>query len=114
MGVFMINKTEKGWYETEFFNYKGKKLFNSICCKQKSDCLLIVQTLKSELEQFVIRKSTATSGKHIFRLSRGGYILGTSREFPSELSLNKAIDMTLKYVPDAEILDLPDESDVFL
>jgi len=120
MGMFVISKRYNGEYKFEFTNRKGKTIFTSISCKQKSDCEQIIAGIRDNINLFAFTKNRSASGKYFFRLSKGGLVLATSRKFSTELSIQKGIADIVKYVARAEILDFsenemvfPDAADVF-
>ena len=113
MSAFVISKRLNGNYKFTFASRKGKTIFTSIACKQKSDCETIIETIQSDTESFTFRKARTGSGKYFFRITRGGLVLATSRKFSTELMLQKGIDQFLKYAADAETLDFSLSEDVF-
>lgn len=113
MGMFVISKRYNGEYKFVFTSRKGKVIFTSISCKQKSDCELMIAGIKDNLEFFTFTKSSTASGKYFFRLSKGGLVLATSRKYSTELSIKKGINEILKYVPIAETLDFSENESVF-
>lgn len=113
MGMFVISKRYNGEYKFVFTSRKGKTIFTSISCKQKSDCELMIAAIRDSIELFAFTKNTASSGKYFFRLSKGGLVLATSRKYSTELMLKKGIDEIMKYVSRAEILDFADNEFAF-
>lgn len=113
MGTFVISKRHNGEYKFIFASRKGKTIFTSISCWQKSDCERMIAGIKENLHQFTFTKNTATSGKCFFRLSKDGLVLATSRKYTTALLLQKGIDEIKKYVPTAEILDFADNEFIF-
>ncbi|MHA6278781.1 DUF1508 domain-containing protein [Salinimicrobium sp. CAU 1759] len=113
MSAFVISKRDTGNYKFTFASRKGKTIFTSIACREKSDCEKIIETIQGDLESFTFRKARTGSGKYFFRITRGGLVLATSRKFSTELMLQKGIDQFLKYVPEAETLDFSMSEDVF-
>lgn len=113
MGAFVISKRLNKDYKFTFNSRKGKIIFTSIGCKKKSDCELIISTIQEDLDSFTFRRKRNASGKHFFRLSRGGFVLANSRKYSTELMLQKGIDMFLRYLPAAEILDFSEDEAIF-
>jgi len=113
MGMFVISKRFNGEYKFVFTSRKGKTIFTSISCKQKSDCELMIAGIRDNIALFAFTKNTATSGKYFFRLSKGGLVLATSRKYSTELRLKKGIDEITKYAPVAETLDFSENDFVF-
>jgi len=120
MGMFVISKRYNGDYKFVYTSRKGKTIFTSISCKEKSDCELMINAIRENIELFAFTKNSTASGKYFFRLSKGGLVLATSRKYSTELSLRKGINEILKYVSRSETLDFadnafvfPDEADVF-
>ena len=113
MSAFVISKRDNGNYKFTFASRKGKTIFTSIACREKSDCEKIIETIQNDLESFTFRKARTGSGKYFFRITRGGFVLATSRKFSTELMLQKGIDQFLKYGTEAETLDFSISDDVF-
>ncbi len=113
MSAFVISKRLDENYKFTFASRKGKTIFTSIACKEKTDCETIIDTIQRDLDSFTFRPARTGSGKYFFRITRGGFVLATSRKFSTELMLQKGIDQFLKYVPEAETLDFSCSDDVF-
>jgi uncharacterized protein YegP (UPF0339 family) len=113
MGMFVISKRYNGEYKFVFTSRKGKTIFTSISCKQKSDCELMIAGVRDNIDLFAFTKNSTASGKYFFRLSKGGLVLATSRKYSTELSLKKGITEITKYVSRAEILDFADNDFAF-
>ena len=113
MSAFVISKRENGNFKFTFASRQGKTIFTSIACKEKSDCEKIIETIQAELDSFTFRKARTGSGKYFFRITRGGFVLATSRKFSTELMLQKGIDQFMKYVDLAETLDFSTNEDIF-
>lgn len=112
MSAFVISKRFNGEYKFTFANRKGKTIFTSFSLKQKSDCELIINAIRENFTDFTITKKKK-SGKHFFRISKGGLVLANSRKFSTELMLEKGIDQIIRYVSVAETLDFSENVDVF-
>lgn len=113
MSAFVISKRLDGNYKFTFASRKGKTIFTSISCKERSDCELIIAALQNDLSSFTFRKSRTGSGKYFFRIARGGLVLATSRKFTTERLLQKGIDQYMNYGLTAETLDFSKSEDVF-
>ena len=113
MSAFVISKRPDGKYKFKFASRKGKTIFTSIPCKEKSDCELIIATIQNNISHFHFTKMRDSSGKYLFRLSKDGLVLVTSRKFSTELMLKKGIDQILKYIPTAETLDFSEDELIF-
>ncbi|MEL4308266.1 DUF1508 domain-containing protein [Joostella sp. CR20] len=111
--MFVISKRQSGAYKFVFTNRKGKTIFTSISCKRKSDCEVMIKGIRENIEFFTFTKKSTPSGKHFFRLSKGGLVLATSRKYSTPLMLEKGIDEILRFVPEAEFLDFSDPVEVF-
>ncbi|WP_424494881.1 DUF1508 domain-containing protein [Salinimicrobium sp. GXAS 041] len=113
MSAFVISKRPGGDYKFTFASRKGKTIFTSIACKQKSDCEVMINAIQEDTTNFTFSKKRTGGGKYFFRISRNGLVLATSRKFTTELMLQKGIDQILKYVPVAETLDFSESEDIF-
>ena len=113
MGMFVISKRYNGEYKFVFTSRKGKTIFTSISCKQKSGCELMIGGIRSNIELFAFTRNSTGSGKYFFRLSKGGLVLATSRKYSTELMLKKGIAEVIKYVPTGETLDFSENDFVF-
>lgn len=113
MGVFVISKRDLGGYKFDFSTRRKKTIFTSIAYKQKDDCERIIVGMRENIDAFVFNRGRRGSGKFYFRLSYGGFVLATSRNFNTEFSLSKALAEVLKRVPVAEVLDFSENDFVF-
>ncbi|MCM5662156.1 YegP family protein [Galbibacter mesophilus] len=113
MGMFVISKRKNGHFKFVFTSRKGKTIFTSIGCQQKSDCKVIINAIRQQPEMFTFTRKSTPSGKHFFRLSKGGLVLATSRKYSTPRMLEKGIDEIVKYVAAAETLDFSENEDVF-
>lgn len=113
LGTFVIKKHEQRDYKFVFSSRKGKTIFTSIVCKQKSDCEQMIEALKAQIELFAFTKVKNASGKYFFRLSKDGFVLANSRKYTTELLMGKGVDEVLKGIPAAEVLDFSDNDFVF-
>lgn len=113
MGTFVISKRYNGDYKFIFASRRGKTIFTSIGCKQKSDCELMIDGIKSNTGQFAFTKVRNAAGKYFFRLSKDGLVLANSRKYSTELRLRKGIDEITMYVAAAEVLDFSESDFAF-
>ncbi|QLE01071.1 DUF1508 domain-containing protein [Galbibacter sp. BG1] len=113
MGMFVISKRKNGDFKFVFTSRKGKTIFTSIGCKQKSDCEVIIAAIREHAEMFTFTRKSTPSGKHFFRLSKGGLVLATSRKYSTPKMLQKGIDEIVKYVSEAETLDFSENENIF-
>lgn len=113
MSAFVISKRFNGEYKFTFANRKGKTIFTSFSLKQKSDCELIINAIRENFSDFTITRKKNGSGKHFFRISKGGLVLANSRKFSTELMLEKGLEQIVKYVEEAETLDFSESENVF-
>lgn len=113
MSAFVISKRPNGDYKFTFASRKGRTIFTSIPCRQKSDCELMIAAIQRDTDSFSFRKARTGSGKYFFRIARGGLVLATSRKFSTELMLRKGIDQFMKYLPAAETLDFSENESIF-
>lgn len=112
MSAFIISKRD-GNFKFTFASRKGKTIFTSISCKEKSDCELIIAAIRENITDFTFTRMRTGSGKYHFRISRNGLVLANSRKFSTELMLKKGIDQIMKYVPEAVTLDFSEDEPVF-
>jgi uncharacterized protein YegP (UPF0339 family) len=113
MGAFVISKRYNSDFKFIFATRRGKTIFTSIGCKQKSDCELMIAAIKENMGLFAFTKIRNAAGKYFFRLSKDGLVLATSRKYSTELLLKKGIDEIAKYAPTAEMLDFSENDFVF-
>lgn len=113
MGMFVISKRYNGEYKFTFASRKGKTIFTSIACKQKTDCLQMIDGIRENIASFAFTKNRTAAGKYFFRLSKDGLVLATSRKYSSEVSFTKGINEILKYLPLSETLDFSENEFVF-
>jgi uncharacterized protein len=113
MAMFVISKRYNGEYKFALTSRKGKTIFTSISCKEKSGCHELIAAVRDNINVFTFTKNSTPAGKHFFRLNKDGFVLATSRKYSTPLSLQKGIDEIIKYVPTAETLDFSDNEFVF-
>jgi len=113
MGAFVISKRFNGDYKFIFASRRGKTIFTSIGCKQKTDCERLLEGIKHNIDAFAFTKVRNAAGKYIFRLSKDGLVLANSRKYSTELRLQKGINEIIKYISVAEILDFSENDFVF-
>jgi uncharacterized protein YegP (UPF0339 family) len=113
MGMFVISKRYNGDYKFIFASRRGKTIFTSIACRQKSDCELMIAAIRENLALFAFTRIGNVKRKFSFRLSKDGLVLANSRKYSTELRLQKGIDEIVKYVMSAEILDFSENEFVF-
>lgn len=113
MSTFVISKRYNGDYKFVFASRKGKTIFTSITCKQKTDCERMISAIKENMELFAFTKVKKASNKFFFRLSKDGLVLANSRKFSTELMLQKGIDEIINYAHKAEILDFSENDFAF-
>jgi uncharacterized protein YegP (UPF0339 family) len=113
MGMFVISKRYNGDYKFIFASRRGKTIFTSIACRQKSDCELMIAAIRENLSLFAFTRIGNVKRKFSFRLSKDGLVLANSRKYSTELRLQKGIDEIVKYVMSAEILDFSENEFVF-
>ncbi len=113
MGVFVITKRDNGQYKFSFDTRRKKTIFTSISLKRKSDCEQMIEAMRQNIANLTYTRNRRASGKLFFRISRGGFVLATSRNFNTEFSMKKAMDDVLKYLPKGEIIDFSENDFVF-
>ena len=64
MGTFVISKRLNGDYKFIFATRKGKTIFTSIGCKNKTDCEKMIDAIQNNIEQFTLSRSKNTAGKY--------------------------------------------------
>jgi uncharacterized protein YegP (UPF0339 family) len=113
MGAFVISKRVNGAYKFIFASRKGKTIFTSLTCKQKSDCEEMIQAFQTQWERFTLTQSKASGGKFIFRVTKDGLVLATSRKYTTERLLQKGIEEIARSIAKAEVLDFSDQDTIF-
>lgn len=111
--MFVISKRYSGDYKFIFASRKGKTIFTSIGCKEKSDCEMMILTIKENISVFAFTKYRKAADKHFFRISKDGLVLANSRKYSTEQMLSKGIDEIIKHAMMAEILDFSENDFVF-
>jgi uncharacterized protein YegP (UPF0339 family) len=113
MGVFVISKRDNGQYKFSFDTRRKKTIFTSISCKRKSDCEMMIEGIRQNIGVLNFTRNRRGSGKLFFRISSGGFVLATSRNFNTEFSMQKAMEDVLKFVPKGEVIDFSENDFVF-
>jgi len=73
---------------------------------------MMIAAIRDSLDIFTFTKVRAAGNKFVFRLSKDGLVLATSRKYSTEGLLQKGIDEIVKYVGVAETLDFS-ETELF-
>lgn len=113
MGTFVISKRLNGDFKFIFATRKGKTIFTSIGCKNKSDCEKMIDAIQGNIEQFTLTRSKNAAGKYFFRLAKDGLVLATSRKFSTEFMFQKGISNIKEHLPNSETLDFSENDFVF-
>jgi uncharacterized protein len=113
MGAFVISKRLNGDYKFIFATRKGKTIFTSIGCKNKSDCEKMIAAIQDNIDQFTLTRSKSSAGKYFFRLAKDGLVLATSRKFSTEFMFQKGIANLREHLPNSETLDFSENEFVF-
>ncbi len=113
MGAFVISKRINGDFKFTFATRRGKTVFTSIGCRDKSDCEKIIDALRENVSQFTFTKIRQSSGKFFFRISKDGLVLANSRKFTTELLMQKGLNDFLDRVVKTETLDFSEQEFVF-
>ncbi|TRZ44452.1 DUF1508 domain-containing protein [Robertkochia solimangrovi] len=113
MAMFVISKQENGNFKFEYTSRKGTPIFTSITCKNKSDCEMIINAIRSDVQAFTFTRKSYSSKHYFFRIAKDGYVLATSRRYSSEQSLNNGIVRLLDTLHKGEILDFSINDFVF-
>ena len=113
MGTFVISKRINGDYKFIFASRKGKTVFTSIACKQKSDCEQLISRIQENTDWFSFTRIKASGGKLFFRISKDGLVLASSRKYTTDRLLQKGIDELLRSIANAEILDFSELEPIF-
>lgn len=113
MGAFVISKRLNGDYKFIFATRRGKTIFTSIGCKNKSDCEKMIAAIQENIGQFTFTCNKNAAGKYFFRLAKDGLVLATSRKFSTELLFQKGITSLMEHLPNSETLDFSENEFVF-
>jgi uncharacterized protein YegP (UPF0339 family) len=113
MGMFVIMKRDNGDYKFIFATRRGKTIFTSISCHQKSDCEQMIAAIRDNIHAFAFTKVRNAKGNYFFRVSKEGLVLATSRKYTTELRIKKGIDEITKHAPTAETLDFSENNFAF-
>jgi len=73
---------------------------------------MMIDAIRENLGIFTFTKVRAAGNKFVFRLSKDGLVLATSRKYSTEGLLQKGIDEIVKYVSVSETLDFS-ETEIF-
>ncbi len=113
MGAFVISKRINGDFKFTFATRRGKTVFTSIGCRDKSDCEKIIEALRENVSQFTFTKIRQSSGKFFFRISKDGLVLANSRKFTTELLMQKGLNDFFNRAATTETLDFSEQEFVF-
>lgn len=105
MGTFVIVQRTSGAYKYEFVSRKGKTIFTSNDFELRFECEEEIEQFKNSIERCVFLRFKSSSGKFFFRLILDDHEIAVSRQYTTQLLLQKGIDEIIKYADKAEFLD---------
>ncbi len=113
MGTFVISQRLNESYKFEFVSRKGKTIFISNDFELRFECENEIEFLKNNIEKSFFMKFKSSNGKFYFKLIIDDKEIAKSRQYSTQLLLQKSIDEIQKYVSSSEILDFSLKADFF-
>lgn len=106
-GIFEIYKDKTGEFRFRLKAFNGQTILTSEGYKDKTGCINgIESTKRNSQDDKLYEKKESASGTLMFNLNAANYqIIGTSDQYETEASRNKAIDSVKRYAISAKVVD---------
>ena len=113
MGAFVISKRFNNKYKFAFTSKKGKTIYTSLNFELKFECEQQILKLKENIDTIAFVQLKASNGKYFFKTFLGNQHIANSRNYTTELRIQKAIEEIKIYTFKAEILDFSENNFTF-
>ena len=113
MGTFVIAQRLSGVYKYEFVSRKGKTIFTSNDFELRFEAEEEIERLKAALDVIVFMRFRSPRGKFYFKMILDKVEVAKSRQYTTQLLMQKGIDEIIKYADKAEFLDFSSAEDIF-
>lgn len=113
MGTFVISQRLSGVYKYEFTSRKGKPIFTSNDFELRFEAEEEIQRLKVAIEQVIFMRFRSPRGKFYFKIILDKTEVAKSRQYTTQLLMQKGIDEIMRSLSVSEVLDFSASDDIF-
>ena len=113
MGTFVISQRLSGVYKYEFTSRKGKTIFTSNDFELRFEAEEEIERLKAALDVIVFMRFRSPRGKFYFKMILDKVELAKSRQYTTQLLMQKGIDEIMRSLASSEILDFSSSDEIF-
>lgn len=113
MGTFVVSQRLSGVYKYEFVSRKGKTIFTSNDFELRFEAEEEIGQLKACIENVVFMRFKSTRGKFYFKIIMNEIETSKSRQYSTQLLMQKGIDEIMRSLSNSEILDFSSTHEIF-
>lgn len=113
MGTFVISQRLSGVYKYEFTSRKGKTIFTSNDFELRFEAEEEIERLKAALDVIVFMRFRSPRGKFYFKMILHKVEVAKSRQYTTQLLMQKGIDEIMRSLASSEILDFSSSDEIF-
>lgn len=113
MGTFVISQRLSGVYKYEFTSRKGKNIFTSNDFELRFEAEEEIERLKAALDVIVFMRFRSPRGKFYFKMIFDKVEVAKSRQYTTQLLMQKGIDEIMRSLASSEILDFSSSDEIF-
>jgi uncharacterized protein YegP (UPF0339 family) len=113
MGTFVISQRLSGLYKYEFTSRKGKTIFTSNDFELRFEAEEEILRLKAMIESVVFMRFRSSRGKFYFKIILDKCEVAKSRQYTTQLLMQKGVDEILRTLAVSEILDFSSSDEIF-
>lgn len=113
MGTFVISQRLSGVYKYEFTSRKGKTIFTSNDFELRFEAEEEIERLKAALDVIVFMRFRSPRGKFYFKMILDKVEVAKSRQYTTQLLMQKGIDEIMRSLASSEILDFSSSDEIF-
>ena len=113
MGTFVISQRLTGLYKYEFTSRKGKTIFTSNDFELRFEAEEEILRLKAMIESVVFMRFRSSRGKFYFKIILDKSEVAKSRQYTTQLLMQKGVDEILRTLAVSEILDFSSSDEIF-
>ena len=113
MGTFVISQRLSGVYKYEFTSRKGKTIFTSNDFELRFEAEEEIERLKAALDVIVFMRFRSPRGKFYFKMILDKVEVAKSRQYTTQLLMQKGINEIMRSLASSEILDFSSSDEIF-
>ncbi|WP_396187921.1 DUF1508 domain-containing protein [Flavobacterium sp.] len=113
MGTFVISQRLSGLYKYEFTSRKGKTIFTSNDFELRFEAEEEILRLKAMIGSVIFMRFRSSRGKFYFKIILDKSEVAKSRQYTTQLLMQKGVDEILRTLSVSEILDFSSSDEIF-